>query len=77
MKNPEPRKLTSREVIERWGNAVTEGTLNNWRHKKKGPPYIKFGTRVRYPEDKLADWEASQEHLAPANDNTEAAERAA
>ncbi len=28
-------------------------TLRNWRHLRKGPPYVKVGRSVRYPLDEL------------------------
>ena len=34
----------------------TEGTLANWRCQKKGPPFVKIGSSVLYPRDKLEVW---------------------
>ncbi|AWM87340.1 AlpA family transcriptional regulator [Microvirga sp. 17 mud 1-3] len=59
--------LTPAEVVARWGAAVTVGTLANWRAQGKGPPFIKFGSRVRYPIRQLEQWESA--HLRAANDN--------
>ena len=59
--------LTAEEVVKRWGGAVTTGTLANWRANKKGPAYIRFGARVRYPLAKLEEWEAANLHAD--NDN--------
>lgn len=59
--------LTPAEVVARWGAAVTVGTLANWRAQGKGPAFIKFGTRVRYPLAKLEKWEAANIHAD--NDN--------
>ena len=28
-------------------------TLRNWRHKRKGPPYIKIGRAVRYNSEDI------------------------
>ena len=36
-------------------------TLNDWRWKKKGPKYIKFGSRVRYKASDVAEWMDSLE----------------
>jgi hypothetical protein len=64
--------LTPAEVAERWNSAVTVGTLANWRAQGKGPPFIKFGSRVRYPLVKLEQWEIANLHHANDNaDNTE------
>lgn len=56
--------LTPAEVVQRWSNAVTVGTLANWRSKKSGPPYQKRGSRVLYPADQLEKWEAANQHMA-------------
>lgn len=60
-----PNFLTPAEVVERWDNAVTTGTLANWRTRGEGPPFTKFGARVRYPLPELKAWEAKNLH----NDN--------
>lgn len=35
-------------------------TLANWRNKRKGPAFFKFGSRVLYPLDRLEEWERKQ-----------------
>ena len=32
------------------------GTLGQWRHKGKGPPYIKFEGRILYEGRALNEW---------------------
>lgn len=32
------------------------GTLANWRAKKKGPRWVKHGTRVLYPVEEVASY---------------------
>lgn len=59
--------LTPAELSKRWEGAVTTGTLANWRSKGTGPGYAKFGSRVRYPLDKVEAWEAL--NLRGDNDN--------
>lgn len=73
MKDRAPEYLTPAQVIERWDGAVTMQTLANWRSKRKGPPFQKFGTRVRYPLASLAAWEAANLHTTgqASNDNTD------
>lgn len=73
MKDGQPNFLTPAQVVTRWNDAVTTGTLANWRSNGKGPPFQKFGSRVRYPLDKLVAWEDANQHAMgkPANDNTE------
>lgn len=61
--------LTPQEVVTRWNNALTVGTLANKRSKGEGPPFVKFGTRVRYPLSQLVNWEEKNAHLMPVNDN--------
>lgn len=63
------QKLSPREVSQRWGNAITTGTLANWRAQRKGPPFQKLGAKVVYPIESLEAWEAKNMHLVPANDN--------
>ena len=36
-----PAYLTCEEVVERYRNKVSDGTLRNWRCKRIGPSYIK------------------------------------
>ena len=31
-------------------------TLANWRHYRKGPDFIKVGSRVRYPVSSVVEW---------------------
>lgn len=64
--------LTPAQLATRWGDAITTGTLANWRSKGKGPAFAKFGSRVRYRLDQVVSWEAKNLHLVGANDNTEA-----
>lgn len=66
--------ITVEELITRWGNVVTRGTLANWRSKRVGPPFIKLRARVLYPLDSLIKYERNgyQENIAEtnaANDN--------
>jgi len=45
--------LSEVQLATRW--SISERTLQRWRWKKKGPPYLKIGGRVAY---RLADIEA-------------------
>lgn len=63
----EKTNLKPAEVVTRWNDAVTVGTLANWRAQGKGPPFIKFGARVRYPISRLEIWEAA--NMSASNDN--------
>lgn len=68
---PHSKFLTASQLIERWGQIVTLGTLANWRSKRIGPPYVKLGVRVLYPIDPLVEWEKQNQHGATSasNDN--------
>ena len=48
------RALTEREVAERLGLSV--GTLRAWRHRGKGPRFLRLGRSVRYLPSDVADF---------------------
>lgn len=50
--------LTEDEVVERYRDAVTAGTLRNWRSKRLGPAWTKVGKSALYPLSALQAWEA-------------------
>lgn len=75
--NNAPQFLTAAEVSQRWGGAVSTGTLANWRAQKKGPSYQKLGSKVRYPVAQLEQWEAANMKMNAANDNNANTERIA
>lgn len=64
----EQKFLNASQLVARWNNAVTVGTLANWRCQGKGPPVQRVGNRVLYPIDKLVIWE-SKNQTAHDNDN--------
>lgn len=49
--------ITAETLIKRWGGAVTDGTLRNWRSERRGPPWARFEKRVVYPLAELIEWE--------------------
>jgi hypothetical protein len=67
MAQAQSKYLSAAEVVQRWGGAVTTGTLANWRSQGKGPPFVKLGSKVRYPIAPLEAWEAA--NMVAANDN--------
>lgn len=71
MSNPD--NLTAAQLVARWNNAVTPGTLSNWRSQGRGPAFVKFGRVVRYPIASVIAYEACNTH---ANDNGEARQAA-
>ena len=47
--------LTSKELADRW--RLSDQTLANWRYTGKGPQFIRVGSRVLYPIDKVQEYE--------------------
>ncbi|EAQ37238.1 hypothetical protein NB311A_02984 [Nitrobacter sp. Nb-311A] len=54
-----PAYLTLEEVVERYRNQVSEGTLRNWRSKRIGPSFVKIGKAILYPIEELERWDRS------------------
>ena len=53
------RAMNEVEAAEQLGMSVA--TLRAWRHRKQGPPFVKFGRSVRYlPSDLEAFIEGSR-----------------
>lgn len=50
--------LTPKEAADKL--RLEPKTLANWRNKRRGPPFRKFGRKVLYPLDLLEQWEAQQ-----------------
>ncbi len=57
----EKQFLTPDELVERWGNRITKGTLANWRSRKPlvGPKFTKVGGRVLYSLLEVHSYEQS------------------
>lgn len=53
------RMLRPSEVTERIP-VIPEKTLANWRSRGEGPPYLKIGGRIYYPESDLDEWLADR-----------------
>ena len=49
--------LTERDVAELTGTA--RSTLSKMRLRGDGPPFVRVGVSVRYPEDALREWQSS------------------
>lgn len=52
------RHLNQIDLSRRWG--VSPRTLEQWRWKGIGPPYLKIGGRVLYRLDDIEAYEAAQ-----------------
>lgn len=49
--------LTAEEVVARYRQQFSEGTLRNWRAMRIGPPFVKVGKSVLYPVEGLNAWD--------------------
>jgi predicted DNA-binding transcriptional regulator AlpA len=47
--------------------AVSAETLGAWRQARKGPPYTRLGSAIRYPEAALLRWVELQTVTAEAH----------
>jgi len=52
--------MTPLEVAERW--SVHFRTLANWRCKRIGPAYIKFGHKILYKISDIIEYESKHRH---------------
>ena len=59
---PDEKFLTPQELVKRWGNRISIGTLANWRARKPrvGPAFTKIGGRVLYSLSSVQAYEAAQ-----------------
>lgn len=61
MQNQEQEKyLSEKALAKRWG--VAPRTLQKWRWRGIGPPYIKIGIAVRYPPENIKKFEEENMH---------------
>lgn len=60
--DPNTIYLPEWKVSERTG--MSRNTLSMWRWKGKGPPFVKLGRAVRYPESGLIAWLNQQQRQA-------------
>ena len=49
--------LTLDEVIDRYRDQISGGTLRNWRYMRVGPSFLKLGKAVLYPLEELERWD--------------------
>jgi predicted DNA-binding transcriptional regulator AlpA len=69
------KQLSEREIEEEYN--INARTLQGWRTRKKGPPYLKVGgTLVRYNRAEFEAWIASSpQFLSPTSQQSRAGER--
>lgn len=53
------KMLTPQEVVDYFDGMINLNTLANWRHKNRGPAYLKIGGRVRYPKSVIEQFKHS------------------
>lgn len=68
------RLLSERQVAERLN--IGEVTLQQWRARGKGPPFVRLGRTIRYREADIEAWLIPQE-VVPAQLGSELAGLAA
>jgi Helix-turn-helix domain len=56
------RHLNQLELSRRW--SLSPRTLERWRWRRQGPPYLKIGGRVVYRLEDVEAFEAAQMHRA-------------
>lgn len=49
------------ELAKRWN--ISQRTLERWRWKRKGPPYLKIGGRVVYELDAVESYERAHRRI--------------
>ena len=68
--------LQPQELVKRWRNLISLGTLANWRSNGTGPKFLKIGGRVLYRRVDVEAYEA-ENHIAPDTAKTTTTERRA
>lgn len=61
---PSRQRLTERDAADELN--ISFRTLQQWRVRGIGPPYLKLGRSVRYDADVLEDWLAAQSRTSTA-----------
>jgi hypothetical protein len=58
--------LTPEQLVKRWEDRITKGTLSNWRARKphRGPVFTKVGGRVLYSLASVQAYEAANTNEA-------------
>lgn len=52
----EDRLLSSRDLADSGILPVTKETLDAWRYRRQGPPYVKVGRLVFYRPEEVRAW---------------------
>jgi hypothetical protein len=62
-----PRLLETVHAADELG--FSPRTLEGWRRRGEGPPYLKFGRRVKYRLEDIEAFKAAQLHAKPGAAN--------
>lgn len=57
--------LSERDLSNRWG--LSARTLQRWRWRRQGPPYVKLGRRVAYRANDIDEWEERNRYVHEPN----------
>lgn len=52
--------LSPADVVSRYANKLSIGTLANWRCQGVGPRFVKIGGKIFYPLPDLEKWESER-----------------
>jgi helix-turn-helix protein len=58
--------LTPKEVAARVHRS--DRALQRWRQTRQGPPFIKLGSRILYPEDAFLEWLSKKQRFRSTSD---------
>ncbi|MFN3347343.1 helix-turn-helix transcriptional regulator [Pseudorhodoplanes sp.] len=67
------KHLNQYELAKRW--SISQRTLERWRWKRKGPPYLKIGGRVVYELDAIEAFECARRRITGDQTAAEASSR--
>ncbi len=60
---PDMKFLKSQDIVvelKKRGTPRTRGTLAQWRRRGGGPPFVRFGAAILYPEEQFESWYAEK-----------------
>jgi transposase-like protein len=63
--------LCEKHLARKWG--ISFRTLQKWRWRNTGPPYIKIGGRVRYSPESIKNFEEDNKYLRKSDDRSSCA----
>lgn len=61
------------ELAKRWN--ISQRTLERWRWKRKGPPYLKIGGHVVYELDAIESYERARRRIPDDRTSAEGSSR--